>query len=209
MTQHENRRCVIFAGGEITDSMRTLITSEDFILAADAGILAVERFGLKPDLCLGDWDSAPRPQTTVRCLTLPAEKDDTDTYYAARLAIEKGFGEVLILGGLGGRFDHTMANISTLLFLKQNGVSAVLEDDNSRITVLHNEEKEFFKREGFYLSVFALEKRAQGVFIRGAKYPLHNAELNENFPLGVSNEIIEEKAIIKVEKGTVLVMYAR
>lgn len=203
------RRCVIFAGGEISDSMKDRLCPNDYIIAADAGVLAVRRFGLQPDLCVGDWDSAPRPETAAECITLPPEKDDTDTYHAARLAVERGFGRVLLLGGMGGRLDHTFANVSTLLYLRKHNVAPVMEDDRSRVTVLHNEAAEFEKRPGFYLSVFPISGDARGVSICGAKYPLVNATLTEDYPIGVSNEIVKETAKIEVTDGYLMVLYAR
>lgn len=209
MKKQSERRCVILAGGPMEPSMQALLRPEDFIIAVDAGVLAAKRFSLAPALCLGDWDSAPKPDADCPCIVLPAQKDDTDTYYAARVAIEKGFAEVLILGGLGGRMDHTLANISTLLFLRKNGVAAVLQDENTWMTVLQNEQKEIFDRPGFYLSVFALEGEARGVFISGAKYALQNAAITESFPIGVSNEILQKSAVIGVENGALLVLLAR
>lgn len=75
------------------------------------------RVGVEPDLLLGDYDSAPRPEAGAKTVFLPAEKDDTDTYYAARKALELGATDVVIVGGLGGaRLDHTLANLQTLVF---------------------------------------------------------------------------------------------
>lgn len=205
----EDRRCVILAGGPTDDGMKALLTPEDFILAADAGWQTAVRWGVLPDLALGDWDSAPMPQTDVPLISLPAEKDDTDTHYAARIAAQKGFRRVLILGGTGGRQDHMLANCATLLFLAKQGIEPVMADARTAITVLCGEgECTLSAVPGRYLSVFPMEGAAEGVCLSGVKYPLEDATLTPVHPLGVSNEITAERAHIRVKTGSLLILQA-
>ena len=109
---------------------------------------------------------------------------------AAKLVSEKGFDEVLLLGGLGGRrVEHTLANLCTGLGLEQRGIRAALQDERSRITfVLPGESRCYPKEEFFYFSAFPMEGRAEGVYEKGSYYELTDAELTASYPLGVSNE---------------------
>ena len=137
-TQMERKKagmkCVIFAGLPAAPELHSWWADADYVIAADAGYENACRVGVEPDLLLGDYDSAPRPEAGAKTVFLPAEKDDTDTYYAARKALELGATDVVIVGGLGGaRLDHTLANLQTLVFLAKNGVCATLADtDNDR-----------------------------------------------------------------------------
>lgn len=205
----DKKRCVILAGAQTEDSLCALLRPEDFLLTADAGWQTAQRWGLFPDLAIGDWDSGPHPPPAVPCIDLVPEKDDTDTHYAARLAAEKGFGEVLILGGTGGRLDHTLANISTLLFLTNRGVRAQMADARTFLTVLQNGTLSLRHRAGYYLSLLPLAGEARGITVRGVKYPLENAVLHAEYPLGVSNCITEESAQITVSDGSLLILQAK
>mgnify|MGYP000093254440 CR=1 FL=1 len=108
-------RCVILSACPVQPELKRLLRSDDFIIACDAGYRNCERLGCKPNIIVGDFDSAPCPQQdTDDIVVLPHVKDDTDTEYAAKLAAQKGFDEVLLLGALGGRrVEHTLANLCT------------------------------------------------------------------------------------------------
>lgn len=207
--EKQTNRCVLIAGGEVTPALAELLCPEDTIWALDAGVERAKLLGVTPSLCLGDWDSAPCPKQAEEIISLVPEKDDTDTHHAARMVVERGFAEVLLMGGLGGRLDHTLANLATLLFLRHSGVQGWAVDQNTAITVLTNESRCFEKREGFYFSVFPVDGVAEGVCLSGVKYPLHNATLTGTYPIGVSNEILTQTAQVSVKNGNLLVMYAR
>ena len=156
-------RCVILSACPVQPEFKRLLRSDDFIIACDAGYRNCERLGCKPDIIVGDFDSAPCPQQNADdIVVLPHVKDDTDTEYAAKLAAQKGFDEVLLLGALGGkRVEHTLANLCTGLGLEQRGIRAALQDERSRITfVLPGESRRYPKEEFFYFSAFPMEGRA-------------------------------------------------
>ena len=201
------KRCVIFASLPVSAALHEWWDSADYVIAADAGYESARALGVKTDLLLGDYDSAPAPELDARTVRLPAEKDDTDTYYAVRKALEIGFEEVVILGGIGGRFDHTMANLQTLFYLAQSGVKGFLGDETTEVTVLLPGTYEFAKREDVYVSLFTAEKETGGVTLRGLKYPLTDATLTNAFPVGVSNEFVDEKAMISFKKGSLYLMF--
>ena len=204
-------RCVIFSACPVQPELKRLLRADDFIIACDAGYHNCERLGCKPNIIVGDFDSAPCPvQQNDDIVVLPHVKDDTDTEYAAKLASEKGFDEVLLLGALGGkRLEHTLANLCTGLGLEQRGVRATLQDECSRITfVMPGESRRYPKEEYFYLSVFPMEGKAEGVWERGSFYELTDAELTAGYPLGVSNEYAEGSDCITIgtRKGAVVVV---
>lgn len=184
-------RCVILSACSVQPELKRLLRADDFIIACDAGYKNCVSLGCKPDIIVGDFDSAPCPQQeNDDIVVLPHVKDDTDTEYAAKLASEKGFAEVLLLGALGGRrLEHTLSNLCTGLGLEQRGVRATLQDERSRITfVMPGESRRYPKEAFFYVSVFPMEGKSEGVCERGSFYELTDAELTAGYPLGVSNE---------------------
>ena len=185
-----SRRAVILSAVPVSTALYRYVQPGDFVVACDAGYRNAERLDLRPDLIVGDFDSAPQPKTEHETIVLPHVKDDTDTEYAAKLVSEKGFDEVLLLGGLGGRrVEHTLANLCTGLGLEQRGVRTTLLDERSRITyVMPGETRRYPKEKYFFFSAFPMEGRAQGVCERGSYYELTDAELTASYPLGVSNE---------------------
>lgn len=205
-------RCVIVSAGPVSPALAGLLQPDDYLIACDAGYRSCAALGRRPDAVVGDFDSAPRPDVPPeeKMVVLPHVKDDTDTEYAAKLAFEMGFRDVLLLGCLGGgRMEHTLANIATGLGLAQRGARAVLQDERSRLSyLLPGESRVYPKGAYFYLSVFPLEGRAKGVKIRGAFYELTDAVLTAGYPLGVSNEYApgSDAITLGVEKGALLVV---
>lgn len=200
---------VILASQPIAPSLCRYIAPSATIVAVDAGWQQAQKLGLTPDLVLGDFDSAPPPPSAKKLLRLPAEKDDTDTYYAARYAVAQGATQVSILGGLGGRLDHTLANLQTLLFLAGNRVQNLMADEQTEIGCVWPGRVEIAARPGWYLSVFAAGGPATGVCLQGVKYPLQNATLTPSFPLGVSNEFAQSTATIQCATGFLLVCLSK
>lgn len=204
-------RCVILSACPVSPELRRLLRPDDFIIACDVGYRNCEPLDCKPNIIVGDFDTAPCPkQENDDIIILPHVKDDTDTEYAAKLATEKGFSEVLLLGALGGkRMEHTLSNLCTGLGLEERGVRATLQDEHSRITFVRPGEKRTYpKEEFFYFSVFPMEGRAEGVWERGSYYELTDAVLTAGYPLGVSNEYAEGSDCITIStrKGTLVVV---
>lgn len=182
-----------------------LPTSRDFVIAADGGYAALEALGVKANLVVGDFDSLGFVPEAEEIVQHPVRKDDTDTLLAIRLGLERGYRNFVITGALGGRLDHSFANLQALLFLRDHGARGVLYGDSFAATAVTNGSITV-EGEGT-LSVFTMDATARGVFLRDVSYPLENAELTNSFPLGVSNEFIGKPAVIGVEQGTLLVMW--
>ena len=199
------KRCFIFAAGTFY-GLRERPAPGDLVIAADAGYRVCQQAGIVPDLLLGDFDSMDQPEfPNIR--RSPGEKDDTDTMLAVKTALEEGCDTVYIYGGTGGkRLDHTLANLQTLLFIRRRGARGYLYDDDFVWTAVENESLTIEKTVGWGLfSVFCLGDRAEGIDETGFQYPLADAVLTPEFPLGVSNHILEPTATITVRKGALAI----
>lgn len=201
------KRCFIFAAGTFYGLRRKPEEPEDLVIAADAGYRTCRELGIVPDLLLGDFDSMEQPEDFANIHRSPVEKDDTDTMLAVKTGLEQGCGEFYLYGGTGGRrLDHTLANLQTLLYLRRRGARGYLYDNDFVWTVIENETIRVDKTvEWGLLSVFCLGDRARGVAETGVQYPLQGAELTAEFPLGVSNHILEPVAMVGVETGALAV----
>lgn len=201
------KRCFVFAAGSYYGLRERPGDSGDFIVAADAGYRVCLEECIRPDLLVGDFDSMEPPADFARVRRLPVEKDDTDTLAALRAGLERGCTDFLIYGGTGGRrLDHTLANLQSLLFLRRRGAQGFLFDNDFLWTVIENGEVRVARTvEWGLLSVFCLGDRAEGVDESGVQYPLSNAVLTPEFPLGVSNHIVEPTARVSVRRGALAV----
>lgn len=176
-----------------------------FVIAADSGLDRCKSAGIIPDLVVGDFDSAKTDiPDGVECVRVPSEKDDTDTFLAARIAAERGYNELRFFCALGGRVSHSLANIQMLRYLRRRDVSGVLYGERCAVLLLEKESISI-PRFGGYLSLFALDDTAV-VSEKGVKYPLDRHTLTNDFPLGVSNEITSEFAEITVHSGLCVVV---
>ena len=201
------KRCVILSAVPLGSWAKSWIKADDYIIACDAGYKNAERLSINADLVLGDFDSAPRP-SRKDAIVLPTEKDDTDTHYAARIAVQNGFDKVLMLGALGGmRIEHTLANFATALWLAKQGIRVELANENSRITyVLPEHPVRLEHHQDEYFSLLPMEGTANGVCVRNAKYSIENVQLTPEFPVGVSNETLKGGTEVLVGNGTLLLI---
>ena len=187
------------------------------LLAADRGLDFFLETGLVPDIVDGDFDSLSGAGKAylesldhTEIVRLNPEKDDTDTMLAVKQALSLGAEEIQIYGGLGGRFDHAIANVQTLRYLSEHGAAGSLCDAQNWMTVqTTGTVRQYPRRDGWYFSLLSLSDTCTGVTITGAKYCLQNGTLHANFPLGISNEIVAEQAEISLKTGTLLVLYTK
>lgn len=205
------KRWVILGGADISDysAIKPKITSEDFIVCADAGQKHLDPLGVSADLYIGDFDSSHKPETDTEIITFPVEKDDTDTMLALKEGIKRGCKSFMIFGGIGGRFDHTFGNIQTLLYADKHSASAALADEKNLIFVLKNDTAFIEKNEGEKVSLFSLNGPAHGVSLEGFYYPLSNASVYPFDTLTVSNHIVAPQGKITVKKGTLLIVVSK
>ena len=197
----------------LTENIKNIvhIQETDLVICADVAYLAAKKEQIEPDIIIGDFDhgknDAPA-SSTAKWIRVPSEKDDTDTMLCVKYALEKGADEIVIVGGIGGRLDHTFANLQTLAYIEKQGARAkLITEDNEAFLI--SSETHIEKRNGWYLSVFAYNGICCGVTIQGTKYEVSDVSLDSSFPLGVSNEFAAQKAIITVKQGELLVILSR
>ena len=190
----------------------TDISTYDLILCADSAYLTAQKEHITPHIVIGDFDHGQNvhPEMGVEnIVTVPCEKDDTDTMLCVKYAMEQGADDITILGGIGGRLDHTFANLQTLAFCKSHSIRAHLLAEHDEAFLLSESIRLPKRKEAWYLSVFAYDGACHGVTIKGTKYEVENADLDANFPLGVSNEITADFAEINVKEGRLLIILSK
>ena len=197
--------CVIVCAGGFSGFIRPL-DKTDYLLAADGGLAHLESLGLRPDGILGDFDSLGYIPTGAQ--VFPVEKDDTDSMLAVRRGLALGYRKFEIYGALDGpRLDHTVANLQTLLFLTAPGASGHLIGKDYLVSSVRDGVLSFPATATGIVSVFCLDGRARGVTIHGLQYGLEQGTLESSYPLGVSNHFQGKPATVRVDDGTLLVVY--
>ena len=186
--EEKSGKCIVIGAGDLTLG-NIAVGEEDFVIAVDGGLGYCGVLEVEPDLLIGDFDSVSEEEEKAvrlleqeipdRVIRLAREKDDTDMLAALKEGLARGYRQFHIYAGTGGRFDHTLANIQCLLYLKKRDAVGYL---------------------------FSLGEKANGVTISGMKYELENAVLTNDFPIGISNEFIGEEAMISVEEGELVCM---
>ncbi len=179
----------------------------DLLIAADGGWEKLQAIGLVPHLIIGDFDSASQVPNHPETITLPTNKDNTDMQAALELGIERGYTQLHLYCGTGGRGDHTMANLQLLAWLNTKGCRGYLYGEGWVATAITNDTLGFDSTQKGYVSVFAMGAVAKGVTLHGLKYTLNGAELRGDTPLGVSNEFLGVDSSITVEEGTLLIYW--
>ncbi len=180
--------------------------AEDLWIAADAGAVRLREKGYAPDLCVGDFDSSDAP-TDCPVIRHPVRKDDTDTMLAAREGLARGCRDFVLLGAVGGLFDHTFANLQVLAFLKGEQATSRMETERETVFLLSAGDRIMMPSpiEGKRLSVFAYGGDAV-VTLEGLSYSGDRIPLTPNFPIGAGNLFLDEEARVTVHEGTVLLV---
>ena len=202
------KRCVIIGGADIIDyaDAKRYLSSDDFYIFCDCGLKHMAGLGVEPDLIVGDFDSFKNPNLQVETIVLPCEKDDTDTVFAVKEALKRGFEDFLILGVIGQRLDHTLGNVSILKMLFDKGFKALMVDDYCEMQALGSS-VQYIDDSYPYFSLLNIFGKTTGVTIKNAKYPLENAEITCDYQYGVSNEVLKGKiAEVSVDNGTLLLI---
>lgn len=179
----------------------------DLVIAADGGYKSLCEKGIRVDCVMGDFDSLGYTPKHNNLVVHPCEKDDTDTRLACEYGYSLGYRKFLIFGGIGGRLDHTLANMQTLLGLWRMGAEAYLVGEGKIITAIENAKYTFSGKEKGYLSLFPCDGRVKGVTLTGLKYTLSNAELASDRALAVSNEFINQKAVVECNNGALYLLW--
>lgn len=198
--------CYLMCAGEYTGIHFTK-KEEDYVIAVDGGYRYVKDMGMEPDMILGDFDSLGYVPKEKNVIVHKPQKDDTDTMLAVQEGVKLGYKDFVLYGALGGRLDHSIANIQTLIYISKRGMRGTIVSDKLKMTSITNDSIILPKRESGIFSVFTFDESAAGVFIKNAKYPLTNAVLYNDVSLGISNEFIGEEVEISVKEGTLVILW--
>lgn len=207
--------CILIGAGDLTVS-EIPVGENDLCIAVDAGYEYCKLLEITPDYILGDFDSIGEKEAENvaeiakteedKVIILPVEKDDTDMLAAIKLGLAEGYQSFRIYGGMGGRIEHTIANIQCLLYLKEHNAVGYLMDGTGMILVAKEEEISFQDSMEGYMSLFSMGDRAT-VSIENMKYLLKEQEITNSFPIGISNEfILGKKGKVTVHKGAVVMI---
>ena len=202
------KRCIIVGGADISnyDRINAQIRSNDFVIFCDSGLKHMEKLTVKPSLIVGDFDSHENPHLDVETIVLPCEKDDTDTVFALKEAIERGYTEFLLIGVIGARLDHTLGNVYILEYLDEFGLKGKIIDDYSEIELV-SREPAYIEDSYAFFSLINITGMAKGITIENAKYPLNDAEIICGYQYGVSNEVISGQTVkVSVKEGKLLLI---
>lgn len=176
-----------------------------FYIAADSGLETAEKLGIKPDIIIGDFDSV-EPELLAEyqnIIKYPAQKDDTDSMLCVKYALEHGFTDIIIIGGTGGRLDHTLANLALLRYIKNRGGTGCITDGFNRVSYIANGGARIYKNYK-YVSIIPVSPELRGVTLTGFLYNLENGSVKSDEPYTVSNEITAGQGIygdIKIAEG--------
>ena len=195
--------CYVF--GAMGCSPLPEIKSGDFVIAADSGYLNLGT--VKPDAVVGDFDSLGFVPEGTRVVRHPARKDDTDMMLSVKLGLAEGFRKFIIYGGLGGRLDHTIANIHVLKYLLEHGARGCLAGESENLILVENGEAAFCADASGAVSVFSYGQTARGVTLEGLSYGLKDAVLTYGCPLGVSNAFTGAASRMSVLDGCLIVIW--
>ena len=204
-------RWVIIGGADIRDYdlMRSYLCEDDFCVYCDCGLKHREGLGVPPSLIIGDFDSHAKPEDLSNVIVLPVVKDDTDTIFAVKEGIRRGYDDFLMMGVTGGRQDHNLGNIYSLLYLAKSGRKGLIIDDYSEMSVITAGETVKVKAGWRFFSLLNISGPARGITITGAKYNLDDAEILPEFQYGISNEVSGDEAIVSLREGNLLLVLVR
>ena len=232
----QKQRCVIIGAAEIQnyEKIKKYFRNDDYYIYCDAGLKHQEALGVWPNLIIGDFDSYSKAemerkyqeiknahedslnqnqkqaQAAARkppeLIVLPCEKDDIDTVFAVKEAMRRNFAEFLLVGVIGQRLDHTLANVSILYMLDEAGKEGRILDDYSEMQLVSGSPVRIDDTCA-YFSLLNVSGQAEGVTITHAKYPLQDAAIHCDYQYGVSNEVLPgETAEVTVARGKLLLI---
>lgn len=218
------KRVVIVCGATINDYdfVASFIKENDFFIYCDSGLKHIEglkkaglelKFDSESCLVVGDFDSHEKPDFCAETIVLPRAKDDTDSVYAIKTAIDRGFDDFILIGAIGNRLDHSLVNAYALLDLYKKGFNAIAVDDYSIMSIIGPKATEYISKREYewsYFSLIAIDGDAKDVTIKNAKFNLDNATINSTYQYATSNEIAGEQDVeISLSEGYLLLIKVR
>ncbi len=210
------QRIIIFANGALSDTEKALsiVQNSDYIICADGGTRHALTLGVKPDLIIGDLDSAEQAvlekfkDAGVSIESFSEDKNETDLELAINRALELNPEELIIVAALGGRLDQTIANISLLTDPRLSSFDVRLDDGVEEI-ILCRDQAEVHGRSGDIVSLIPWHGAVYEVQTQHLKWALHKETLYPDKTRGISNEMTDETASVSIGSGLLLIVHRR
>lgn len=214
----KNRICIITGGCLSKEFLSEYLKKEEFskVMAVDNGLKWCHELGIIPDYIVGDFDTVSEEilkkyenEPKVQIERLNPHKDDSDTEHAMWQVISCQPDEIILLGGLGNRMDHALANIYSLQIPLQYHIPAYLIDEKNRISIIKRDKVIKRKEQyGKYFSLIPFSDEVHGVSVSGAVYSVENKDFTreDQYSLGISNEISEEEVHISIKDGMLILL---
>lgn len=209
-------KTLIVSGGNVEEKSLNNAYLYDYIIASDGGLRILDKLNILPNYIIGDFDSINKNildkyinKETIKIIRLNPEKDYTDTHMALKLAIELKSKDITILGALGSRIDHTIANIHILKETLKNDIQCKIMDTRNEIRLIDKKINIELNENYKYISLIPLTTKVEGITLTGFKYPLSNATLETGQSIGVSNEQIEKMAQIDLKEGILILIKSK
>lgn len=208
-----SQRCVILSAGPFKNPsvLSGYLFPDDYIIAADGGWQLAMQLGVNPTVLVADFDSLgiPSVPNDVKLVTLPVEKDVTDTAEALRIGYDAGYREFLLLGCTGGRLDHQQAALIVAADYARRGCEVMLADEQNEIHLLTPGSYVYPAVPDEKVSLFAFGEEVTGLFAEGLKYPITDYTLSPFDALCVSNEWVEEDACLSFKTGLLMLCFSK
>jgi thiamine pyrophosphokinase len=219
------RPALIFANGDINDgpmvrralaSAQTLAgaaSTQPYVVAADGGARVALHFGYRPDIVIGDLDSLSAQEVEalqsqgVQIERYPAMKDETDLELALLHCASQDVRWLRVIGGLGDRFDQTLANVYLLALPSLAGRNAVMVAGRQELYLLQAGEHPIIGETGDTVSLLPLGGAVRGIVTDGLQYPLRDETLYFGPARGVSNVMLGAEASLSFREGTLLIVH--
>lgn len=210
------KKTIIVTGGKIGNNFINDLFSKnkyENIIASDKGLEELDKIGVIPNYVIGDFDSINKnilskyiKNKEIKIIKLNPEKDYTDTHMALKLAIELKSTNITIIGAIGSRIDHTLSNIHILKETLDNNINCSILNENNKISLINKKTILDLDNNYKYISLLPLTTSVEGITLEGFKYPLLNATLSLGESIGISNEQVEDKAVIYLKKGIIILI---
>ena len=186
----------------------------EYVICADGGLEKAENLNLVPNIIIGDLDSVNSSvlkkytDMNIEIVKYPREKNYTDMELAIEYALEKNYKDIVLIGAVGSRLDHTMANMLLIEKYYNKGINIKIIDNNNKIQIVTNK-MEILNKRNYYVSLVPITEILEGITLEGFKFPLNNINVNRGSTLCISNQITGEKGIITINKGKALAFISK
>lgn len=205
-------KCVIISGGSPPSEklIKQQLCDADMVIGVDGAADLLTKCEITADIIIGDFDTAKKVNVLeqqnngAEVIRLRVDKNETDTEAAVNIAIERGAKNITLLGAMGSRVDHSLANISMLKPIQQNGAFGKILDENTEMFVCDTEVT-LKANVGQTISILPFSGNII-VTASGLKYPLKELALPFGTSRGVSNIIEKSSVNIRVTGGYALII---